>query len=139
MSIYNHSIALALFKKMAISYAQREILVVVVDGCVFAGEGDMIARFADDQAASACLKEAGYLPDPANQELVFLPPGSLTHFRVKYGPDFEKKLSLYATAKLRGQPVSLKVCDAVRRVFVVQDTKGEVEVVDLCELDDFVL
>lgn len=52
-----------LFRRARQHYSEIRAVLVVVDGhiCVFsAKEFGIVARFADDQAAQACLTEAGY-------------------------------------------------------------------------------
>ena len=66
-------------------------------------------------------------------------PNGLPYFFAKYGPDFLKKLPLYATAKRGNEYVRLLLVNVEKMMVEVRDAKGNRSLCKVEELDDFVL
>lgn len=71
IGLYNTDVGL--FRSARISYKERNIFLVIVEGHIVAGSDGIVARFEDDEKAAACLKEAGYTRDSVTENNIWLP------------------------------------------------------------------
>lgn len=63
----------------------------------------------------------------------------LEYYLRKYDPDWQVKLRLYSTAKLRGEHVAIVRADGDRARALVRRQDGSHLICSVFELDDFVL
>jgi len=71
VGLYNNSSAL--FANARKTYQERKIFLVIAEGHIIAGRDGIVARFADDRAAEACLAKAGYTRDPVTENNIWHP------------------------------------------------------------------
>lgn len=69
--LYNNDVSL--FFNARVSYKERNIFLIIVEGHVVAGSDGIVARFKDDEAAAKCLEEAGYTRDSVTENNIWHP------------------------------------------------------------------